>query len=60
MGGVNDSKAVVDTKGRVFGVQSLRIVDASIFPLLPPGHPQSNVCESQNASRVGEGLELTA
>ena len=45
MGGKNDSTAVVDTNGRVYGVQSLRIVDASIFPLLPPGHPQSTVCE---------------
>ena len=45
MGGNNDSNAVVDTKGRVYGVQSLRIVDASIFPLLPPGHPQSTLCE---------------
>ncbi|MCJ1458167.1 hypothetical protein MMC28_008538 [Mycoblastus sanguinarius] len=43
MGGNNDSNAVVDTKGRVYGVQSLRIVDASIFPLLPPGHPQSTL-----------------
>ena len=45
MGGKNDSNAVVDTTGRVYGVQSLRVVDASIFPLLPPGHPQSTVCE---------------
>ena len=46
MGYKNDSKAVVDTKGRVYGVQRLRIVDASIFPLLPPGHPQATVCKS--------------
>ena len=45
MGKANDSMAVVDTKGRVFGVQSLRVVDASIFPLLPPGHPQATVCK---------------
>ena len=45
MGRKNDSTAVVDTSGRVFGVRSLRIVDASIFPLLPPGHPQSTVCK---------------
>ncbi|KAL8826170.1 MAG: hypothetical protein Q9191_003963 [Dirinaria sp. TL-2023a] len=43
MGRKNDSNAVVDTKGRVYGVQSLRIVDASIFPLLPPGQPQATV-----------------
>ena len=45
MGGKNDSESVVDTTGKVYGVQSLRVVDASIFPLLPPGHPQSTVCE---------------
>lgn len=45
MGRKNDSNAVVDTQGRVYGVQGLRIVDASTFPLLPPGHPQVTVCE---------------
>ena len=45
MGGNNASESVVDTTGKVYGVQSLRVVDASIFPLLPPGHPQSTVCE---------------
>ena len=46
MGHGSDSKAVVDTHGRVFGVSSLRVVDASTFPLLPPGHCQATVCES--------------
>ena len=46
MGGANSSNAVVDSKGRVYGVQALRIVDSSTFPLLPPGHPQATVCES--------------
>ncbi|CAD7066176.1 unnamed protein product [Tilletia caries] len=32
---------VVDSQFRVHGVQGLRIVDASSFPQLPPGHPQS-------------------
>jgi choline dehydrogenase len=27
----------------VYGVQGLRVVDASSFPFLPPGHPQSVV-----------------
>lgn len=35
----NDSMAVLDSKARVFGVQGLRVVDASAFPVLPPGHP---------------------
>ncbi|KAL8784755.1 MAG: hypothetical protein Q9213_003786 [Squamulea squamosa] len=43
MGRVNDTIAVVDTQGRVFGVKRLRVVDARSFPLLPPGHPQATV-----------------
>ena len=46
MGRANDSMAVVDTKGRVFGVRSLRVVDSSIFAFLPPGHPQATACKS--------------
>ena len=43
MGKSDDPTAVVDSAGRVFGTQGLRVVDASIFALLPPGHPQSTV-----------------
>jgi len=43
MGLANDTMAVVDSKARVFGVHSLRVVDSSAFPLLPPGYPQSTV-----------------
>ena len=43
MGMVNDSMAVVDSRARVIGVQGLRVVDASAFPFLPPGQPQSIV-----------------
>lgn len=35
--------AVVDSHARVFGVSGLRVVDASAFALLPPGHPQSTI-----------------
>lgn len=45
MGRRNDTMAVVDTQGRVHGTTGLRVVDASVFPLLPPGHPQATVCE---------------
>lgn len=41
--GKKDSQSVVDSKGRVYGVKNLRVVDASVFPLLPPGHIQSTV-----------------
>ncbi|KAF2634231.1 alcohol oxidase [Massarina eburnea CBS 473.64] len=40
MGTVNDTMAVVDSKGRVFGVQGLRVVDSSSFRFTPPGHTQ--------------------
>jgi choline dehydrogenase-like flavoprotein len=40
MGKVDDPDAVVDSKARVIGVTGLRVVDASSFALLPPGHPQ--------------------
>jgi 5-(hydroxymethyl)furfural/furfural oxidase len=35
MGQPDDPMAVVDTQGRVKGVQGLRVVDASIFPVVP-------------------------
>lgn len=43
MGRKGDPMAVVDSQGRVFGVGGLRVIDASAFPLLPPGHPRSIV-----------------
>lgn len=46
MGSSSNPAAVVNTQGRVFGVNKLRVIDASIFPLLPPGHIQSSVCKS--------------
>ena len=45
MGTSDDDNSVVDPQARVYGVQGLRVVDASAFPFLPPGHPQSTVCE---------------
>lgn len=41
--------AVVDARARVFGVEGLRVVDASAFPLLPPGHPMATVCMSRRS-----------
>ncbi|KAI5370614.1 putative glucose-methanol-choline oxidoreductase, FAD/NAD(P)-binding domain superfamily [Septoria linicola] len=43
MGHQSDPMAVLDTRGRVYGVGGLRVVDASAFPILPPGHPQSTI-----------------
>lgn len=38
-----DPMAVVDAQARVFGVQGVRVVDASSFPFLVPGHPTATV-----------------
>ena len=43
MGLANDTKAVVDSRAKVIGVNGLRVVDASAFPFSPPGHPASLV-----------------
>ncbi|AWY99624.1 oxygen-dependent choline dehydrogenase [Rhodobiaceae bacterium] len=38
MGQPEDQSAVVDTECRVFGIDGLRVVDASVFPTLPNGN----------------------
>jgi choline dehydrogenase len=43
MGLPSNLDAVVDSKARVFGVQGLRVVDASVFPFSMPGFPTTNV-----------------
>ncbi|PLB51003.1 putative GMC oxidoreductase [Aspergillus steynii IBT 23096] len=43
MGVPGDRMAVLDSRARVFGVQGLRVVDASSLPVLGPGHPQSTI-----------------
>jgi choline dehydrogenase len=43
MGKRNDTKAVVDSKARVYGVKGLRVVDNSVVPFAVPGHPQATV-----------------
>jgi choline dehydrogenase len=45
MGRPDDPMAVVDSQARVYGVSGLRVVDASAFPILPPGHPMGTVCK---------------
>ena len=43
MGNDGDDMAVVDAQLRVRGVDSLRVVDASVMPVLMGGHPQMAV-----------------
>ena len=43
MGKSDDDVAVVDAQLRVRGIDSLRVVDASIMPTLMGGHPQMAV-----------------
>ena len=54
MGRQSDAMAVVDSNAFVFGTSNLRVVDASAFPFLPPGHPQSMVYAF--AEKIADGI----
>ncbi|UCH30276.1 MAG: GMC family oxidoreductase N-terminal domain-containing protein [Myxococcales bacterium] len=43
MGSANDPEAVVDSELRVHGIAGLRVVDASVFPLIPSGNTHAPV-----------------
>lgn len=58
MGKKDDPMAVVDSSARVYGVQGLRVVDASAFPFLPPGHPMATVYAL--AEKIAEDVIRTA
>lgn len=45
MGPVSNPLSVVDNKGRVIGIEGVRVADAAAFPALVPGHLMSTVCE---------------
>jgi hypothetical protein len=59
MGPKSDSQAVVDSHARVHGVSGVRVVDASAFPFLPPGHPQSTICKYSTPAGFQNELWLT-
>jgi choline dehydrogenase-like flavoprotein len=50
MGRRDDEEAVCDTMGRVYGVQGLRVVDASLFPDIPGGN--TNAPTVMTAERI--------
>ncbi len=54
MGGADDPMAVVDTQGRVKGIQGLRVVDASIFPVVPCAN--TNFPTLMAAEKIAAGM----
>src|SRR5256886_14077989 len=55
MGAPDDPMAVVDTPGRVKGVQGLRVVDASIFPVVPCANTNFPVLMA--AEKIAEAIQ---
>jgi choline dehydrogenase len=58
MGLANDTMAVVDSHGKVFGVKNLRVIDSSSFRFTPPGHTQGATCKSFYAGNIVGSKEL--
>jgi 5-(hydroxymethyl)furfural/furfural oxidase len=54
MGRPDDPMSVVDTKGRVKGVQGLRVIDASIFPIVPCAN--TNFPTLMTAEKISEAM----
>jgi 5-(hydroxymethyl)furfural/furfural oxidase len=54
MGRPDDPMAVVDTQGRVKGLQGLRVVDASIFPVVPCAN--TNVPTLMAAEKIADAM----
>jgi 5-(hydroxymethyl)furfural/furfural oxidase len=55
MGRVDNPMAVVDTEGRVKGVQGLRVIDASIFPVVPCAN--TNFPTLMAAEKIAEAMQ---
>ena len=55
MGRPDDPMAVVDTQGRVKGVQGLRVVDASIFPVVPCAN--TNFPTLMTAEKIADAMQ---
>ncbi|MEC7463486.1 MAG: GMC oxidoreductase, partial [Pseudomonadota bacterium] len=54
MGGVGDPNAVTDPTARVYGVEGLRVCDASIMPRVPRAN--TNFPTIMMAEKVAEGI----
>jgi 5-(hydroxymethyl)furfural/furfural oxidase len=55
MGRPDDPMAVVDTEGRVKGIQGLRVVDASIFPVVPCAN--TNLPTLMTAEKIADAMQ---
>ena len=58
MGSPDDRLAVTDPAGRVYGVQGLRVVDASIFPVIPRANP--NIPVIMAAEKIADAITKNA
>ena len=58
MGRADDPMSVVDTQGRVKGVQGLRVVDASIFPIVPCAN--TNFPTLMTAEKIADTMVASA
>jgi len=58
MGRADDPMAVVDTQGRVKGMQGLRVVDASIFPVVPCAN--TNFPVLMTAEKIADAIQSQA
>ncbi|MCP4284121.1 MAG: choline dehydrogenase, partial [Gammaproteobacteria bacterium] len=58
IGAADDPMAVVDTKCNVMGIESLRIVDSSIFPTVPNGNTNApTIMVGEKAADIIRGKE---
>lgn len=55
MGRADDADAVVDGAGRVHGMEALRVVDASIFPMVTRGYPHFIVI--MTAEKIADAIQ---
>ena len=54
MGPADDPMAVTNTAGRVHGIDGLRVVDASIFPVVPCAN--TNIPTIMTAEKISDAI----